>query len=210
MSVILYTLSPVFTMILSSVFLKERVSRRAAIGIILGFSGILYSLMLPMAGASSSSFGTLRGNILVLAAVISWTLYTIGSRSLLNRGYPVKAMTGLSMIINAGVFALLTLLTGEIMQISAKLTAFSILQVLYLGVFVSILTFVLYQWTIRHASAWAASLALYLQPLFGVFINYLLLGESLTPEFMVGSTAIIAGVFIATLPEKKPSPDPIF
>lgn len=199
MSVVLYTLSPLLTAVFSMVLLKERVSNKAAAGIFLGLSGVVYTLVLPAFGVSRS-FGTLTGNLLILLAVTSWTLYTIGSRKLMNQGFPVKALTGMSLIVNAMVFLLFSLATGELALLPSLLTLPLFLEALYLGVFVSIVTFVLYQWTIKHVSALVASLTLYLQPLFGVLVNYILLGESLSPEFVIGGLVIVSGVILATVP----------
>ena len=72
------------------------------------------------------------------------------------------------------------------------------LIIIQLGIFVTVATYLLLQWAIKHSSAPTAALNQYLQPIFAVIFNFFFLGERVTTGFVFGSIIVFAGVFLAT------------
>ena len=73
-----------------------------------------------------------------------------------------------------------------------------ILLVVHLGVFVTVATFTLYQWAIKHSSATTASYATYAGPVVSVAINVIVLGETITSGFVAGALIIFTGLMIVS------------
>jgi drug/metabolite transporter (DMT)-like permease len=67
-----------------------------------------------------------------------------------------------------------------------------------LAVIVTVGSFFLYHWSIKHSSAIMASLTNYLQPVFTVVLANLILREQITFGFIVGSTLVFCGLLITT------------
>lgn len=71
---IVTTSMPIFAMILSALILKEPITGKKAIGVLMGCSGALI-LILTSAAAISSKVGDIRGDLLCLFAQFSFSLY---------------------------------------------------------------------------------------------------------------------------------------
>lgn len=71
---IVTTSMPIFAMILAAVILKEPITGKKAIGVLMGCSGALI-LILTSATAVSDKVGDIRGDILALGAQFSFALY---------------------------------------------------------------------------------------------------------------------------------------
>ena len=97
---------------------------------------------------------------------------------------------GLILSIPAAAVELRTQPVGEI-------TVGVILGVLYLGVISSAVSFVLWNQAFALVEASVASLFFFAQPLVGVLLAMILLGQPLTPQLLVGAVLIIAGVLLS-------------
>lgn len=71
---IVTTAMPIFAMILSALILKEPITGKKAVGVLMGCSGALI-LILTSAAAVSSKVGDIRGDLLCLFAQFSFSLY---------------------------------------------------------------------------------------------------------------------------------------
>ena len=71
---IVTTSMPIFAMLLSALILKEPITGKKAIGVLLGCSGALM-LILTSVGSVSSEVGDIRGDLLCLFAQFSFALY---------------------------------------------------------------------------------------------------------------------------------------
>lgn len=81
---IVTTSAPIFAMVLSALILKEPVTGKKALGVLMGFSGALI-LILTSASAASSKVGDIRGDLLCLFAQFSFALYLALFRPLVQR-----------------------------------------------------------------------------------------------------------------------------
>lgn len=195
---IIYTIIPLVVALGAPKLIKENVTGKKLVGIILGLVGALGIAILPTIERGQHLSGDLGGNLLVLVGVLCWSGYTIGSRHLLStkRTTPIT-MTAVSIFVSTIIFTLLSITQWQPMYPSA-LTTTNIVIILQLGIFVTVATYLLLQWAIKHSSATTAALNQYLQPVFAVIFNMFFLGERLTAGFIVGSIIVFTGVLLAT------------
>jgi drug/metabolite transporter (DMT)-like permease len=113
-----------------------------------------------------------------------------------KRTTPV-AMTAVSIFVSTVIFAIFSASRWQPTYV-ASLTVTNIVIIIQLGVFVTVATYLLLQWAIKHSSATTAALNQYLQPVFAVVFNFFFLGERLTTGFIIGSIVVFTGVFLAT------------
>ena len=71
-------------------------------------------------------------------------------------------------------------------------------MLLYTAIFVTLVTYFLYEWAIEHISATTASFKQYLETVFAIILNGIFLHEHMTVGFGIGSICIIIGLVIAT------------
>ena len=73
---IVTTSMPIFALILSAIILKEPITGRKSLGVMMGCSGALI-LILTSAQAASSKVGDIRGDLMCLGAQFSYALYVV-------------------------------------------------------------------------------------------------------------------------------------
>jgi drug/metabolite transporter (DMT)-like permease len=196
---IIYTISPLAIMVFAKVKIQEHNSLRKLLGVMLGLLGVILIVILPILKREQSLNGDPLGNIFILCAVASWTYFIVSSRELIiKKNYEPLTVTTLAMTGTFCIFLLATLLIPHRPFISVALTGMHPFILLYYGVIVTALTFLLHQWAIKYSSATTASLTNYLQPLFAFVYNAFFLGEKLTIEFLLGSILVLMGTILAT------------
>ncbi|MBU2632399.1 DMT family transporter, partial [Patescibacteria group bacterium] len=194
---ILYVSVPIVASVFAYFLLKERFSFKKIVGIIIGFTGAIIIVLIPL--ISTSQFkGLLLGNLLIATGVISYALYTVLSKSFQKKYSPVEItfFFFLTTTIVSLVFSFSDFIYYPNWYINVSFS--SILAICYLAIFGTVLFYLLYQYIIKHSSPVTASTSLYLQPFATLMWAYLLLGEGLTPLFIVGGTLALLGTFLVT------------
>lgn len=186
-----YTM-PVWSVPLSIWLLKEPISGRRVLGMVLGFVGMLALLGSELQAVGRSPLGAL----LLVCAAFSWALGTVMIKrwpvalpgtsftawQMLLGGVPIFAI---ALFIEPGNFSLLAL------------SAWPLAAVLYNMVVAFILCFWAWMTIARNASVGAASIAVLLTPVVGVFSGMLLLGEQ--PRWLDYLALVLVVLSIATV-----------
>ncbi|OGD84768.1 hypothetical protein A3B51_02170 [Candidatus Curtissbacteria bacterium RIFCSPLOWO2_01_FULL_41_18] len=198
MGQIIYLPTALIVAIIAYFFLNEKLAKEQIYGLvitILGFAILTYG---SVRSQDTLSFGTPVGNLLVVAGLLCWSLYTVISRKISNL-YKPQLITFFNFAITAMITFLILpfeLKNGAIKISSAPaLAIFGFLGVVTLS---SILFFFLYQWLIKNTSAFISSLVLYPVTLFASLAGVILFDERLTLSFAFGSMFVLIGVFLAT------------
>lgn len=191
--------TPLVAAILSHILIHERTSKEKLIGILIGLMGALCIIILPLLHLGKAIGGDFIGNIWILSSVLSWTLYIVGSRRFLTREtYSPLIMAELNFITLAAVTLLLALITKQSFFTNAFYDPSYLLIFLYSTVPVTVVTFVLFQWVIKHVSATTATLKDYVQLIVGVGVSIVVLGEKVNTSFILGSIIVVLGIGITT------------
>jgi drug/metabolite transporter (DMT)-like permease len=166
-------------------------------GILVGLFGVILITLLPILTKGGSVTGHITGNIFFVVQIFIWSLYTIGSRHLTSvKGYSPTTISGISFFTTTFVFGLISIFTVQQKHVAAALVPSNILLLLYLGIFVTVITYLLYQWAIKYSSATTATLNSYIGPVFAIGINCLFLGESITLAILFGLVLILSGLWM--------------
>lgn len=208
-SQMLYAGVPLVAGILSYSILKERLNVRKWLGIMIGFVGVCIIVLLPVLGQGDALNGDLLGNLIIIVAVVSFSLYSVLSKSFLKNYTPLD----LTMFFVMTTVAIQLLLAPiEVNQTTAwwnNVHPWSVLALLYVGTFGTAMYYLLYQFAIQHATPVVASMILYLQPVFTIVWAAILLGERTTLGFVIGGILSLLGVALVTnfgKPEKNTNP----
>jgi drug/metabolite transporter (DMT)-like permease len=181
----------------------QRVSRRALVGVTVGFVGVTI-LVLPDATTRGSG---LVGVGLVLAASVSWAAGSICSTRLRMPG-DLGLSTALQMTAGGAVMLVVGLVSGEAGRLDAGgLSARSMAAFGYLVVFGSIVAYSAYTWLLQHVEISRVSTYAYVNPMIAVLLGWIVLGESISPAILVGASVIIGSVaFIVSSTGRAPGP----
>ncbi|WP_437836209.1 DMT family transporter [Sorangium sp. So ce1153] len=174
--------------------LKETLPPRMLPGFAVAITGAAW---LSAAGeATGLAPEPVLGNFLELVAVTFATGYTISSRRLAPR-YPPLFLTAVQALVGAVFFLPLMLIAPGPPVADLSLTQRPVLAVLYLGVFVSLGAYALYNYALSKVPAVYAAPLINLIPVFSLLIGRSFLGEKLTPGQYAASFVVLAGCLIS-------------
>ncbi len=182
---LIVALAPVFVLILSWIFLKEKIGLGKVVGTVLAFSGI--------AIISEPSSGNIFGILLVLISTIAAAIYTTLGKSLMKK-YDAITLTSNAMVL--GSLPLLLFLPHSISQVVASLNLDLALSIIFLGVFSTYLGYLGWYYFLKTEEASKASIFLLAIPLVSLVAGNLLLGEALTIITIAGALTVIAGILL--------------
>ncbi|GAB7022338.1 DMT family transporter [Salidesulfovibrio brasiliensis] len=193
---------PILVAIPAAIFLQERISRRTLIGFALAiFGAVVLSLD---AEASESAPNPMLGNFLEFVAMCCATGYMITLKRLSPRYGPWFLTMIQAFIGCVFFFPLLFLPTTELP------TAFDpvgVASILYLGVFVTLAAYGLYNVGMSQVPANQASAFVNLIPVITLFLSWMFLGERLTVIQYAASALVLTGVWVSQDKQKDKKAD---
>jgi drug/metabolite transporter (DMT)-like permease len=178
---------PVFTTLLSLLFLKERIRLFGWLGMIVSFAGVS---LIAIADSSSLEFN--KGAFIILCAAVCQSLYFVLQKPLLKK-YSVFDVV--SYAVWVGTITMLVLLPGSIAELKNASTS-AIFAVLYLGVFPSTVAYLCWSYVLAKMPASRASAFLYLVPAIAVGIAFIWLKEAPSWLLLVGGCLALGGVVL--------------
>ena len=188
---LLYAATPVLVLVFSNIVLKERITPKKTFGLLMAFAGI--AIVIFERGIDFSS-GYAYGNLLILIAVIGWTLFTVLGKKMLVKYGSLRTTTammfcGAAFIAPLGVGSSLRFPFGD-------LTAMHWGAVLYLSVGTSIIGYFLWYHALSRIEASKVAVFANIQPVFATILSLIFLDYSMTPAFVVGSTITISAIYV--------------
>lgn len=203
MAQLIYTFSPIVAALIVVVIGQEKLNRQKLSGIAVGFLGMMV-LLAPTINpqAAGTLFGSFKGNSLLLAGMICWTIYTIASKPLNNR-FPAQIIS-FNLMVNG--FLANFILGGYRVFIPEKLIQIppvTWIWIIYLSLVCSIGFFSLYQLAIKLTSAITTSMVQYLAPVFTFIWAAGLLQENLNWFIVLGGCLTIGGAYLTTTAKKS-------
>jgi len=201
LSALIISANPVLAAALAAVFLRERMTWRKAIGLVLGVIGVAFVV------ESRMSLGTdhATGLGFTFAALISLVVGTI----LFKRFAPKEGFwvgNGVQSLAAGGAtlpFAASLESVGDIVP-SWRLLA----SMTYLVLLVSVFAYVLWFQMLNVAGATAASSYHFLMPPLGMLFGWMLLGEHVALTDMIGIVPVALGIYLVTRAPSAPRAEP--
>lgn len=189
--------SPIVITLLSTLTGKERIGALHWAGTVLSFLGI-YIVVGRGAQVSSAS---LRGDLMLLAAVFCWGLYTIGARPLMARHSPV-GVTALSMLL--GTLMYLPLAAPAISRVEwSNVSTLTWIKLVYSSLFALCVAYTIWYAAVREIGSARTSAYSNLLPIIAMVTAYFWLGEPLGRDKLGGAAAVLAGVALTRLGQQR-------
>lgn len=185
--------NPIVTTLMAFLFLKNKMSGKQILGIVLSFTGVI----LTITGAELEilhNFSFNAGDLWMLAAVTAWAAYGVYSKSA-GKEIPPIALTYYSFLV-CTILLIPFVLFEKPWEILPSVPVSAHLAVLYMSVFPSVIGYLVQQMAIKEIGPSKASVFVNLVPVFSIFLAVFILGENLDPIKLFTAALIIAGVFI--------------
>lgn len=167
-------------------------------GVAIGLVGVALLVMPANGDWASAAVDPMGGLVLVLGS-LSWTIGSLYSRTAVL-AKPASLAISMQMLVGGAMLLALSLATGELTHLNPNaVTLASVLSLVYLIVFGSLIGFSTYMWLLTVASPTAVGTYAYVNPLVAVLLGVGLAGEHLPPQAFVAMMVIVGGVAMVSL-----------
>ena len=193
LSAVLFATNPLFVMLLAHVAVdSEAITWRKFVGVLLGFFGVVFifqdDLQLPN-----------RLNVIGAAVtLISPFVVSLSNVGIKKWGYHFHPynLTALPMTYAAALLLVVSFWSENVTHVSWTPAAVS--SVLYLSIVGSVFGFVIFYSLLKKFPVSTLSFASYVFPVVALALGYVLLGETLEMQTLVGGATILVGIIVAT------------
>jgi drug/metabolite transporter (DMT)-like permease len=185
--------TPAFILIFAPILLGEKTTTRRIAALIVSSLGVIAVIDPRAAELSPDLFW---GNLALIAAALTWALYSVLARKVSQAVDVIEAtmimlMGGVPSGIAFSVWEIATLGVGTI-------TPGVIGGVLFIAIVSTAFAMFLWNFAFANLPAAVASLTFFAQPVVGTLLGWFFLGEQITPLFLIGGAMIGIGLVIAS------------
>lgn len=197
---IMSALSPVIIFIGSILFGIQKPSWKGLVGVLLGFLGVVFIFRNGLGDILDPNYKT--GMLFLSIAILSWSAGTVYSKKHTHKSNNIALNLFYQFTISSVIQFVLAFIFSSDTDVSSW-SSRSILALLYLAVFGSVLAFFSYHYALKRVSAIQVSILNYVNTIIAVFLGWLLLDEVITTDFIIATALIILGVFIINYKRKE-------
>lgn len=190
---IIFSCNSVFTIILASVFLKDKINLKKIYALLSCLVGILIC-----SGKNLTNPTGIVSVVLAFFSALTFSLYTVFSKKLMGRLTGIM-QTGISFIL--GSFVLLVVLSVMRINPFTGVSEANLYHILYLGVAVTGIGYWLYFTTLHKTSATTASLAFFIKPILTPIVSFFITGTKFSPEVIIALIFVVFGSYLAVYSE---------
>jgi drug/metabolite transporter (DMT)-like permease len=176
------------------------------IGVGIGLLGVGI-LVVPTDG-TSAAVGPV-GALVLTVGTLAWTIGSLFARTA-RLATPASMASGMQMLCGGTFLLLVSAISGEWSRVEpGAITSASVLALLYLVVFGSLIAFSTYMWLLSAASPAAVGTYAYVNPVVAVLLGVVVGGELLPPMAVVAMLVIVGSVALVSLApylRRRPAP----
>ena len=191
---IIYTSSPIFIILISSIFFNEKINPTKVIGLITCLIGV-FAIIIKGDLYLLINLNFTIGDLWMLAAAIGWALYSI---YLFYWKTKLEIFQRFTLVAFFGAVSLLPFYVGE--EIFFEKTVFSrefFIWVIFAAISPGIIAFTLYTVTQKKLGASLTGFTLYIFTIYGAIYGYFLFEEKLENYHLIGTVLVFIGVYLA-------------
>jgi drug/metabolite transporter (DMT)-like permease len=198
-SSIIMTLTPVLVLIISAILLKEAITKRKILGIVLGAAG---AILLISSSSIHGTFGQNQwlGNVISFGSSLSYSVYLVIVKPLMEKYNPTTVMRWIF------TFAAMVLIPiGCVDFVGTNWSAFDLKGVgllAYLLIGATFVTFLCIAYGLSKVRSTTVSIYNYSQPVIASFLTILLGIDRLSPQFLFCASMVFFGVFLVVRGKK--------
>ncbi len=197
-SVIIATI-PIFVVILAAIFLKEKITLKIVLGVLLSLVGVV---VISTVGRSDTLLEVkyISGALAVLLAAALGAGYTVAGKKMLQR-YSALSLTVYVCLL--GSLGLIPFISSSLFEEVAAMSLTGWSVVIFLGVFPTVIGYVLWYVALEIKSASEISVYLYFVPVLSTIISYILFRDEITWLFVFGGALVILGLHVVNKQSSK-------
>lgn len=198
-SAVLITVTPIIVLILSAVLIKEKITSRKIVGIVIGLAGAL-GLILFGNEIRQDAPNIPLGNFYILLNAIFYGSYMIVAKILIEKYHP---FTFMKWLFSLGILICLPFGYQEFIAIEwATLPFEAIWKIVFVIVGTTFCTYLFNIFALTQLKASTLSAFIYVQPLIGILYAVITGQDQLTTIKIVAAVLVLLGVYLASRKSK--------
>ena len=198
-SSVIITLSPVMLLVLSAIFLREKITWLKGTGIAIGLLGALV-LILFGAKLQENAPNIPLGNTLFIVNALAYSIYLILVKPLTSKYASITLMKWFFLI---AVFTNAPVALPQFLEVQWTSLPLSVIGVMiFVVVGTTYLTYLFNVFALRQLRPSTIGAFIYLQPLIATLVAIILGADQLTLVRMLAATLIFVGVYLSTKRKK--------
>jgi O-acetylserine/cysteine efflux transporter len=192
------------TIALAVWILGERLNARRISGAVVTIAGVLLVSLDGLGISDVTRADRLLGNILVMAAGISWSVFAVAQRRALYSGTLFDRLTP--------IFSIAALVTAPSMlrkgAWTVRIGVMPVVMFIVLAIFGTAVVYWIYGRAQELIDISVLSILLCTIPVFAVVFAYAILSEPMTAQLIAGGAVILAGIVMIATERKPPAEAP--
>ncbi|MDD3080280.1 MAG: DMT family transporter [Paludibacter sp.] len=195
---IVVTMLPILSMIFAAIIIREPITFKKAVGVLIGASG---ALILILGNKASIGTGNLKGNLIVLGAVISFSLYLTIFKDLISRYKPFTIMKWMFLFstIQSYPFCHKALMSTDFTSFDTSAT----LRIIYVVVFATFISYILLAVGQKVLRPTTLSMYNYVQPIVASIAAVFMGIDHFGFDKIISALLVFAGVYFVTQSKSK-------
>jgi drug/metabolite transporter (DMT)-like permease len=186
---------PIFILIISGIFFKEKISNKQIFGVLISLMGV-FVILTRLDIEVIKSLTVNKGDLWMLVAALDWALYSIFLKYLRPKEISPLPFLGIMVIIGTIVLIPLLLINpfneAPIIWNNGMLKAIA-----YIAIFPSIFAYLAWNYGMQKLGATTGGQFIHLMPLFGALMAVLFLGETIQLYHLLGGACIALGLWLS-------------
>lgn len=191
---IIISSAPIFLIIGSFMFLKEKLNSKIIFGTIVSFLGVLVIVLMP--ALEKGLDGSIRGNLFLVFAALFSVAHALFLKKIISKYNPLTIAFWSFLI---GSLPLIPFVLNEYNQINwaTTLDIKIILGIAFSIIFATIIAHSILAYGIKYIKASEIGIFSYVDPIAAILVAVPLLNEKITTPYLIGAFLVFMGIFIA-------------
>lgn len=196
---LLNALSPIVVFIGCVLIGLQKLTLKGVIGVVVGFLGVAFIFRDGLGDLLDPDYKT--GIVYLAIAISGWATGTIYTKKYTHHSSNIILDLFYQFVFSAVVQLIFAFTFSKTIEPSMW-SGESLLAVLYLGVFGSIVGYFCYIYALKRVTATEVSILSYFNTVIALFLGWLVLDEVITFDLLIATVLIIVGVFITNYKKK--------
>ncbi|RZK58176.1 MAG: permease [Pedobacter sp.] len=197
---LLNALNPIVVFIGCVIIGLQKLTLKGVVGVVIGFLGVAFIFRDGLSDLLDPNYKT--GIMFLAIAIMGWAIGTIYTKKYTQQTSNIFLDLFYQFVFSAVVQLIFAFMFSEKIEPNSW-SLESLLAVVYLGVFGSIIGYFCYNYSLKKVSATKVSILSYFNTIIAIFLGWLILDEVITYDLLIATALIILGVFITNYKGKQ-------
>ncbi len=192
-----YYLAPIFVIVVSPFLLKEKLTVRKVLCVVVALLGMVFVSGILKTGITKAS--ELKGILLGIGAAAFYTCVVLLNKKIADIAAYDKTIVQLG--VSAFVMLIYSVMMGDFKNLTLEVTPLILLIVV--GVLHTGMAYALYFGSMKDLKAQTVALFSYIDPVVAILLSALFLKEPLDEYGVIGAILVLGATLISELPERR-------